>query len=852
MNFTNVMSGPPRGDGKATLDPRQQAAYLLHEWRLMFRTRTILADTLAAVAVALVALPLSLAISNASGVSPGVGLITAVMGGVVAALLGGCRLQVSGPAAAMTFLVLEVVTVHGMRGLIAATLMAGMIQMLAGVFRLGRFMNYIPRPVIAGFLSGIGLTILCTQAPVILGYEVLHSNEEGGAVALLWKTLRQVGQTDPQSLAVGLTAMVLMIALPRISRRLPTPLLAVGIASLLPWVMGWSGVVMLGSIPSAFPRPTVPIIPWGEWNELVMAALTIALLASIESLLSASVVDSMSKTSRVDNDQELFGQGTANMASALFGGIPVTGVIARSATNIQAGAKTRLSALLHALIILAVILWLSPLGTLIPKAALAGVLAAVALRMVELHVLSKLWRGSRAEAIVFVVTAGAIVVTDLIDGVQVGMLATVFYFVYEMSSLSVRPIALSHEPGQGLGDEAGGNGERCQLVMVMEVEGPLFFASSYHLRQILNRLDGYRCVVLDMAGMPFLDVTGAEVLEEGILLLKKKGSDVLLARPTDSVRERLRSLARSQFHAILECPVYDGLSDAMLHAATLVEPDHLCLQCRDQGRCMALDRALKGAETTGRTPVPRVRAVVSAGDALDWDVKDTRSPEGQGTPLSSIPLESIRPSPTTSWDSRNQRPTIHPTAFVDPHASVIGAATVGERVYIGPGVSVRADEGTPFYIGEESNLQDGVTLHALKGKVILVGGRPFAIYVGRNVCLTHHALVHGPCFIGDRCFIGFKSVVHDAVVGEGCVLGLGAIVVGVSLPPRRYVGHNVLVDTQEKADALPPVDPSWERFRDEVVEVNQELAAGHRQALHGVVAGTEATADPAQREGRQA
>ena len=245
--------------------------------------------------------------------------------------------------------------------------------------------------------------------------------------------------------------MVLMIGLPRISRKLPTPLLAVGAASLLPWVLGWTEVAMLGAIPSTFPRPTLPIIPWGEWNELVLAALTIALLASIESLLSASVVDSMSKASRVDNDQELVGQGMANMASAFFGGIPVTGVIARSATNIQAGAKTRLAAILHAMLILAVILWLSPLGTLIPKAALAGVLAAVALRMVEVHVLRKLWRGSRAEAIVFVITAGAIVVTDLIDGVQVGMLATVFYFVYEMSSLSVRPTPLSHEPEHGAG-----------------------------------------------------------------------------------------------------------------------------------------------------------------------------------------------------------------------------------------------------------------------------------------------------------------------------------------------------------------------------------------------------------------
>ena len=628
MSASNVVAGPPGGGSKATLDLRHQAAYLLHEWRLMFQPRTILADTLAAVAVALVALPLSLAISNASGVAPEVGLVTAVVGGVMVALLGGCRLQVSGPAAAMTFLVLEVVTLHGMAGLIAATLMAGMIQVLAGVFRLGRFMNYIPRPVIAGFLSGIGLTILCTQAPVILGYEVLRDNEEGGAVALLWKTLRQIDQTSYQTLAVGLTAMVLMIVLPRISRKLPTPLLAVGAASLLPWVLGWTQVAMLGAMPSTFPRPTVPIIPWGEWNELVLAALTIALLASIESLLSASVVDSMSKTSRVDNDQELFGQGMANMTSAFFGGIPVTGVIARSATNIQAGAKTRLAAILHAMLILSVILWLSSLGTLIPKAALAGILAAVALRMVETHVLVKLWRGSRAEAIVFLITAGAIVVTDLIDGVQVGMLATVFYFVYEMSSLNVRHTPLSPLPAHDMGDEAGGNGERCQLVMVMEVEGPLFFASGFHLRQVLNRLEGYRCVVLDMAGMPFLDVTGTEILEEGILLLKKKGSDVVLARPTDSVRERLQNLGRSQFHALLECPVYDDLRDAMLHAARLVEPDHLCGLCRAEGKCKALDRALKAAEPSVVRAEPLVRALVAAENAPDQDEKVARSLEG--------------------------------------------------------------------------------------------------------------------------------------------------------------------------------------------------------------------------------
>ncbi len=177
---------------------------------------------------------------------------------------------------------------------------------------------------------------------------------------------------------------------------------------------------------------------------------------------------------------------------------------------------------------------------------------------------------------------------------------------------------------------------------------------------------------------------------------------------------------------------------------------------------------------------------------------------------------------------RSRTARIDPTAYLDPFATIIGEVHVGPRVYIGPGVSLRADEGTPFYIGAESNLQDGVTLHALKDKVVMVQGRPYAIYVGRDVCLTHHALIHGPCYIGDRCFIGFKAMVYDAVVGEGCVLGLGAIVVGVSIGPNRFVGHNQLVDTQQAADALPMVGENWNSLREHVVGVNQELAAGHR------------------------
>ena len=579
----------PRAGGRYSLDPRAQLAYLWEEWRLMFRPGMIVGDALSGTAVALVALPLSLAIANASGVKPEVGLVTAIVGGIVVALFGGCRLQVSGPAAAMTFLVYEVITKHGMGGLNAATLIAGLLQVVAGIFRLGRFIQFIPRPVVAGFMSGIGLTILCTQLSVILGYDVSH-DEESGAFGLLWETLRQLGHTDWRSVAVGLTALAVMLGLPRLSRRLPTPLIAVAVASLLPIACGWTQVRLLGELPRSFPMPTLPGVSWEEWNELVMAALTIFLLASLESLLSASVVESMAKQAHVDNDQELVGQGLGNVASALFGGIPVTGVIARSATNIQSGARSRLSAILHALILLASMLFLGPIVTRIPLAALAGVLTAVALRMIEVRMLRVLWRGSRPEAVVFLVTSGAILATDLIDGVQIGLIATVLYFVYEMSNMKLRPIPLAHE---STADEQEAEVIHCPRVLLVHVEGPLFFASGFHMRNTMNRLNSYRCVILDLEGVSFLDVTGTQILDEEATLLHQQGIEVFLARPTEAVRQRLSTLAGDEFPAIQVCPIFDTLTDAMRHADRAIEAHGLCARCTAAVRCLSLERALR-------------------------------------------------------------------------------------------------------------------------------------------------------------------------------------------------------------------------------------------------------------------
>jgi SulP family sulfate permease len=390
-------------------------------------------------------------------------------------------------------------------------------------------------------------------------------------------------------MAVGLMAAITMLGLPSIARQLPAPLLAIIVASVLPAAFGWSRVPLLGEIPTRFPWPGLPPIPWRMWNELVMAALAIFLLASLESLLSASVVDSLAKEHRTDNDHELVAQGLGNLASALFGGIPVTGVIARSATNIQAGARTRLAAILHALTLLAMMFALAPLVARIPVAALAGVLIAVALRMIEIRMLRTLWRGSRAEAAVFLTTVGAILATDLIVGVPVGMIAAFVYIIYQMSWLNVRPIPLAEEDRNAHYVDSG----RCQAVRLIRVEGPLFFASGFHLRNAINRVSGRRCTVVDLDRVPFLDMTGVEILEEGIKLLRARGAEVLLARPSNAVAKRLRDLYAEQFPGLRDCPVYSDLTDAMLRAASAVGPEDLCHACLAEGRCAALEQALK-------------------------------------------------------------------------------------------------------------------------------------------------------------------------------------------------------------------------------------------------------------------
>jgi high affinity sulfate transporter 1 len=801
-----------------TLDPRAQFAFLRDEWRQMLRPESFFHDFMSGIAVALVALPLSLAIANASGVEPRIGLVTAIVGGIVVALFGGSRFQVSGPAAAMTFLVYEIISKYnklgleeglgagyGLRMLIAATLLAGLIQLASGIFRLGRFMQFIPRPVVAGFLSGIGITIFCTQLPKVLGYDVPHE-EEGGALGLFYNTVRNLDLTNGRSLAVGALAAGLMIGVPRISRRLPAPLIAVVVSSLLPVLLGWtpSQIQLLGEVPNRLPVPVRMNIPWEMWNELAAAALTIYFLASLESLLSASVVDAMVRHSRGDHDQELVGQGLGNIASSIFGGIPVTGVIARSATNIQSGARSRLSAILHALILLLMMLVLGGVVSRIPIAALAGVLIAVSTRMIEVHVIKSLWKGSRLELAVYLATAGTILVTDLIIGVPVGIAASFAYVVLELSKLSIRPVSLTGPTP----DDA--EVVHCPVVNVVEVEGPLFFASGFHLRNMLAQMENTRCLVLDLSNVPFLDVTGAETLEESIDLLRRRGVEIVLAGPDPAVRDRIRDLAHSKSSSLAACGIYDSLRDALLHAAVIARTTTLCHSCRESGTCRQLTRTLESLATMDRTDVPSVRAVIGA-NGTGWKVIEPGREEGAAPLAPAWPGDSRRVGP----------PSIDLSAYIDPRATVLGNVTVCERVWIGPGASARGESGAPLCIGPGCIIRDGAVLHAPPGRVILVKGQAYGIYLGNHACVTHQALIHGPTFLGDHVTIGLNATIHDSLIGDGSIVGLSATVVGVSIPGGRFVPNHAVIDSQEAADRLPEID-------EEAANLRESLQGGTR------------------------
>lgn len=511
--------------------------------------------------VALVALPLALGFGIASGAGARAGLITAVVAGIVAAVFGGSRVQVSGPTGAMTVVLVPIVAAHGVDGVLVVGVLAGLILIGLAISGAGRAIRYLPVTVVEGFTLGIAIVIALQQVPLALGVPV----EGERVLEMVWNALRDwvahpVG-TEPM---IALLVTVLTLGLGRWAKALPAALIAVVLATVAVWIVDLPAQT-IGTIPSILVLPSIPAVPWADLDGLVLAALAVAALAALESLLSATVADGLTVGERHDPDRELFGQGLANLAASVAGGIPATAAIARTAVNVRSGARTRLAAVFHGLVLLAAAAVAAPLVAQIPTAALAGVLIATAIHMVEVSSLRPLLAASRSDAAALWVTAATTVIVDLVVAVLIGLVVAGFFTLRAAANASRLD---QEEPDPAWIDPDTAQEERRLLdehVVVYRLEGALFFAAAYDFLMELASVSDVRAVVLRMGHITMLDATGARLLAETIRTLERKQITVLLSSVRPAHRRMLDQLGVYQTLAH-ERHVFETTPEAIRHA----------------------------------------------------------------------------------------------------------------------------------------------------------------------------------------------------------------------------------------------------------------------------------------------
>jgi len=484
--------------------------------REQYRFRDLKADLVAGLTVAIVALPLSMAIAIASGVTPDRGLYTSIVGGFVVSALSGSRFQIGGPAGAFIVLVAATVARHGLDGLLLATLLSGLILLAVGFLRLGTFIKYIPYPVTVGFTSGIAVIIFASQLKDLLGL-TLTGREPGPFLPKILALSAALPSLSLSAAAVAASSIAVILVLRRLRPHWPGFLIAVAAGALATWLLGLPVETIgsrFGGIPRSLPAPHLPDLT--RIQEMFPAALSFALLGGIESLLSAVVADSMSGR-RHRSNCELVAQGAANIASALFGGICVTGTIARTATNVRAGARGPISGMLHALILFAFMAIAAPLASAIPLASLAGVLAVVSWNMAEKHEFRILLRASRGDAVVLLVTFLLVVFRDLTEGILVGFGIGALLFLHRMAhAVEIDRPVLVADDDQADSAESAAYSQALTAghdVIVYRITGAFFFGAVGEVAATLDRIGEHaRAYVLDLSGVPVLDSTAAAMI----------------------------------------------------------------------------------------------------------------------------------------------------------------------------------------------------------------------------------------------------------------------------------------------------------------------------------------------------
>ncbi|MGW5103924.1 SulP family inorganic anion transporter [Streptomyces sp. NPDC004100] len=493
-------------------------------------------DLLAGLTVAVVALPLALGFGVSSGLGAEAGLATAVVAGAVAAVFGGSSLQVSGPTGAMTVVLVPIVGRYGPTGVLTVGLMAGVMLVGLAVLRAGKYMRYIPAPVVEGFTLGIACVIGLQQIPNALGV----AKPEGDRVLVVtWRAVEEFAK-EPNWTAAGFAVAVAAVMLvgARWRPTVPFSIVAVIAATIVARVGGLHGAKPIGDLPAGLPLPSLSFLDLGSLGSLLGPAVAVAALAALESLLSASVADGMTVGQRHDPDRELFGQGLANIAAPLFGGVPATGAIARTAVNVRTGAGSRLAALTHAVVLAVIVFAAAPLVSKIPLAALAGVLLATAVRMVEVGALRAMLRSTRSDALVLVLTAVATVALDLVYAVVIGLVVA--------GALALRAVAKQARFEQVPLDRADHTAEEHALlaehIVAYRIDGPLFFAAAHRFLLELTEVADVRVVILRMSRVSTMDATGVLVLKDAVEKLERRGIRVLASGVRPGQRRVLASV----------------------------------------------------------------------------------------------------------------------------------------------------------------------------------------------------------------------------------------------------------------------------------------------------------------------
>lgn len=523
--------------------------------------KTFMADLMAGIIVGIVALPLAIAFGIASGVSPETGIITAIVAGLLVSVFGGSKVQIGGPTGAFIVIIYGIIAKYGMGGLTIATLMAGVFLVLLGVLRLGTIIKYIPYPIVVGFTSGIAITIFTTQIKDLFGLQIdkVPSDfiEKWGCYIENFSTL------DIWSLAVGLLSILIIVGTPKINKKIPGSLVAIILTTVLVVALkqyaGVDSIETIGdrfTISATLPGIQVPDLSWSVLKELVSPALTIAILGAIESLLSATVADGVIGD-RHNSNNELIGQGIANLVTPLFGGIPATGAIARTMTNINNGGKTPVAGIIHAAVLLLIFLFLMPLAQYIPMACLAGVLVVVSYNMCGIPSFLGILRNPKSDVTVLLVTFFLTIIFDLTIAIEVGIVIACLLFMRRMAETSevklVNDIDVEAES-----DLQSNQDEHLEVpagIEVYEINGPYFFGAGNKAEELMSSMrDLPKVRIIRMRRVPFIDSTGIHNLTNLCITSKNQNIDVVLSGVNPKV------------HAVLE----------KAHFYDIIGEDHIC------------------------------------------------------------------------------------------------------------------------------------------------------------------------------------------------------------------------------------------------------------------------------------